>query len=294
MNRTTMNGLLSRLGRAGTVLAVAALAILAPGRDAAASGQAPEIHRQSWTFGGPFGYYDQKQLRRGYMVYKNVCASCHGLRLLSYRNLGQPYGPQYSEEEVKTFAAEVKVPDIDDAGKAIERPGRPSDRFVSPYKNEAEAAATFNGAAPPDLSVMAKARGVQRDVAWFVEPGYWLYDIVTGYEEKGADYIHALLTSYADAPEGVTLASGASYNKVFPGHQIAMPPPLVEGVVEYDDGTPATVESYARDVSAFLSWAAEPTLVERKKMGAKVFLYLLVLVAVLYLSKRVAWRGVKH
>jgi ubiquinol-cytochrome c reductase cytochrome c1 subunit len=287
-----MKGLLSRGA------AIVAMAALLTGASAShgvmASEGGSEIHRQSWSFGGPFGYYDQKQLRRGYQVYKGVCSTCHGLKLLSYRNLGQPNGPEYTEEQVKAFAAEVKVPDIDDAGKAIERPGRPSDRFVSPYKNEAEAAAMFNGAAPPDLSVMAKARGVHRDVAWFVEPAYWIWDIVSGYEEKGVDYVYALLTGYADAPAGKTLSPGASYNKIFPGNQIAMPAPLSDGVVEYDDGTPATLDNYAKDVSAFLAWAAEPTLVERKQMGAKVFLYLFALVAVLYLSKRVAWRNIKH
>lgn len=292
MNKNTMKSLLLR-GAAVVVTTVAlAGAPARAGEGAAAGGH--EIHRQSWTFGGVFGHYDQKQLRRGYQVYKNVCANCHGLKLLSYRNLGQPNGPEYSEDEVKAFAAEVKVSDFDDAGKVIERPGRTSDRFVSPYKNDAEAAATFNGAAPPDLSVMAKARGVHRDVAWFVEPFYWLSDIVTGYEEKGSDYLYALMTGYADAPASKTLSEGASYNTVFPGNQIAMPAPLSDGVVEYTDGTQATVDSYAKDVTAFLSWAAEPTLAERKRMGLKVFIYLFALVGVLYLSKRVAWRNIKH
>jgi ubiquinol-cytochrome c reductase cytochrome c1 subunit len=291
MNRYKMKGLLAR---AAAPLAAAAILAAWPAGHGARASEGAEIHRQSWTFGGVLGSYDQKQLRRGYQVYKTVCATCHGLKLLSYRNLGQPNGPEYAEEDVRKYAAEAKVPDIDDAGKAIERPGRPSDRFVSPYKNEAEAAAMFNGAAPPDLSVIAKARGVHRDVAWFTEPGYWLSDIVTGYEEKGVDYVYALLTGYAEPPAEKTLPPGASYNRIFPGNQIAMPAPLSDGVVDYDDGTPATLDNYARDVAAFLAWASEPTLTERKRMGAKVFLYLIVLVGVLYLSKRAAWRGVKH
>jgi ubiquinol-cytochrome c reductase cytochrome c1 subunit len=289
MNKKTMKGLLLR---GAAVLATAAVMAGAPA--AASGGGGHEIHSQPWTFSGVFGHFDQKQVRRGYLVYKNVCSSCHGLKLLSYRNLGQASGPEFSEKEVKAIAAEAKVAAIDDQGNAIERAGRPSDHFVSPFKNTAEAAAMFNGAAPPDLSVIAKARGIHRDVPWFTEPGYWLWDIVTGYEEKGPDYIYALLTAYGEPPAGKTLAAGANYNKVFPGNQIAMPPPLSDGIVDYPDKTPGTVDNYARDVAAFLYWAAEPTMVERKRMGAKVFIYLFVLVAALYASKRVAWRNVKH
>ena len=237
-----------------------------------AAGDAPEIASQSWSFSAPFGTFDRGQLQRGYKVYKEVCASCHGLRLLHFRNLGEPGGPEFAEEAVKALAAESEVKDgPNDEGEMFDRPARPSDKFPSPFANPQEARAANNGAYPPDLSVMAKAR-----------PG-------------GPDYLYALLTGYAEeAPEGVTLAEGMSYNKAFPGHQIAMGPPLDSELVEYSDGTAPTVENYAKDVSAFLMWAAEPKLEERHRLGFRFMIYLALLTLFLYLAKRRIWSDVKH
>ncbi|MGB0087612.1 MAG: cytochrome c1, partial [Rhodomicrobiaceae bacterium] len=260
-----------------------------------AAEDSPAVPREDWTFKGVTGYFDKAQLRRGYLVYKNVCSACHGMRLLDYRNLSQPGGPEFSEASVKQFAADAQVTDgPDDNGEMFTRPGKPSDHFVSPFPNAKAAAAANGGAEPPDLSLMAKARAIEQAQAWYLEPFDWLHDIVTAYQEQGPDYIHALMTGYTDPPKGVTVLSGMYYNSIFPGHQIAMPPPLSDGAVTYDDGTPATVENYARDVSAFLMWAAEPKLEERKRMGLKVMIYLAILSALLYLSKRALWRDVEH
>jgi cytochrome c1 len=260
-----------------------------------AAGEAPKIPHQEWTFSGLTGYFDNEQLRRGYLVYKNVCSACHGMRLLYYRNLTEPGGPEFSEERVKEFAAEAQVTDgPNDEGEMFTRPGRLSDRFVSPYPNKKAAAAAQGGAYPPDLSVIAKARAIESSEAWYLDPIRWIGDILTGYQEQGADYSYALLTGYHEAPEGVELNPGMYYNSAYPGHQIAMPSPLVEGIVDYPDGTAPTVENYSRDVTAFLAWAAEPKLEERKRMGLKVLIYLSILALLLYMSKRALWRNVEH
>jgi cytochrome c1 len=274
------------------VIASAAVAVAAPAR---AAEDSHEIARQDWTFGGVTGHYDKEQLRRGYQVYKNVCAACHGLRLLHYRNLSEPGGPEFAEGNVEQMAAEAQVPDgPNDDGEMFNRPGKPADRFVSPYPNDKAAAAANGGAVPPDLSVMAKARGIERAGPWYMEPLRWISDIVGNYQEQGPDYIHGLLTSYGEAPPSMTMAQGMYYNTAFPGHQIAMPLPLSDGQVTYPEGVPATVDNYARDVAAFLMWAAEPKLEERKRMGLKVLIYLAVLAGLLYLSKRALWRNVEH
>lgn len=271
----------------------ATLAVMSPAF--AADEHPPEIARQEWTFGGMTGYYDNDQLRRGYQVYKNVCAACHGLRLLHYRNLSEPGGPEFAEGNVEQIAAEAQVTDgPNDDGEMFTRPGKPADRFVSPYPNAKAAAAANGGAVPPDLSVMAKARGIERAGPWYLEPLNWISDVTTNYQEQGPDYIHALLTTYGEAPSGMTMTQGMYYNAAFPGHQIAMPAPLSDGQVTYPDGVPATVDNYARDVSAFLMWTAEPKLEERKRMGLKVLVYLAILAALLYLSKRTLWRNVEH
>lgn len=263
--------------------------------DAAGAAEEPSIEPQNWTFSGLTGYYDNEQLRRGYMVYKTVCAACHGMRLLYYRNLSEPGGPEFAPSRVEQFAAEAQVTDgPNDDGEMFTRAAKPADHFASPFPNEKAAAAANNGSVPPDLSLMAKARGIHRAGPWYLEPFNWVSDVVTAYQEQGPDYIHAVLTSYSDPPAGVTVAPGMNYNAAFPGHQIAMPQPLVEGSVTYDDGTPGTVENYSRDVAAFLMWTAEPTLEERKRMGLKVMIYLIILSALLYLSKRALWRKVEH
>ena len=275
--------------------AFAALAVLCNANAGHASGDGPGAARQHWTFGGMTGYFDRAQLRRGYLVYKNVCSACHGMHLLYYRNLSEPGGPEFSEERVKEIAAETEVTDgPNDEGEMFTRPGLPSDRFVSPYPNDKAAAAAQGGSVPPDLSVITNARAVTSSEAWYLEPFRWLYEIVTVYQEQGSDYLFALLTGFEEAPAGVEIAESMYYNRAFPGHQISMAPPLSEDIVEYEDGTPGTVENYARDVTAFLSWAADPKLEERKSMGLKVLIYLAILSLLLYLSKRVLWRNVEH
>jgi cytochrome c1 len=232
---------------------------------------APEITHQSWSFTPPFGSFDRAQLQRGFQVYRDVCANCHSMKLMSYRNLGEPGGPEFSPKAVEVLASQAQVPDgPNDKGEMFMRPARPSDRFRSPFVNEQQARNFNKGALPPDLSVIAKAR------------------------EGGPDYIYALLTGYKDAPQGFQLAPGMFYNTAFPGHQIAMPPPLADGAVAYTDGTPRTVDNYARDVSAYLMWAAEPKLEERHKVGARVMIFLVVFLVILYLAKRAVWAGLHH
>ena len=220
---------------------------------------------RNWSFSGVFGQYDRAAMQRGLQVYREVCAGCHSLRLIAFRNL-EALG--YGEDEIEAIAAEYTVVDgPDDEGEMFERPGLPADRFPSPFANPKAAAAANNGAVPPDLSLMIKAR------------------------DGGADYVHALLTGYVDPPDGVELLDVQSYNLYFPGHLTAMAPPLSEDAVAYGDGTPATVERMASDVVSFLAWTAEPTMEERKRMGIKVILFLLVFTGVLYAVKRKVWAG---
>lgn len=245
----------------------AALALAAPVVHAAGETAAPPV--QDWSFGGFFGTFDRATAQRGFMVYKQVCSACHGLRQLAYRNL-EAIG--LSDAEVRAVAAEVQVTDgPNDEGEMFERPGRPSDRFHVPFANEKAARAANNGAYPPDLSLIVKARA------------------------GGADYIHALLTGYRDSPPaGVEPMEGMHYNTYFPGHWIAMARPLNEGQVEYPDGTPASVEQMAHDVVTFLAWAAEPELEVRRAMGVRVILFLIVLAGLTYGVKRKVWADLKH
>lgn len=261
-----------------------------------AAGEGVEIPRQDWTFSGITGHFDRPQLRRGFEVYQNVCAACHGMRQLFYRNLSEPGGPQFSQARVAEIASQAQVTDgPNDDGEMFTRPGTPADRFVLPFPNEKAAAAAQGGAVPPDLSLMAKARAPAHARAWYTEPYFWLVDILTNYQEGGSDYLYALLTGYPDEPPaGVDVLPGLYYNAAFPGHQIAMPPPLADGLVTYEDGTPATVENYARDVTAFLTWAAEPRMEERKRMGLTVLVYLAIFTLLLFLSKRALWRRIPH
>jgi cytochrome c1 len=263
----------SALTLAGALLVALALSGSSLAEEAAQpnNNHAPEIARQSWSFTPPFGTFDNAQLQRGFQVYKEVCASCHSMRLLSYRNLGEPGGPEFSPKAVEVLASQVQVTDgPNEKGEMFQRPAQPSDRFRSPFANDQAARAANNGALPPDLSVMAKAR-----------PG-------------GPDYIYALLTGYHKAPEGFELAQGMHYNAAFPGHQIAMPPVLSDGAVAYTDGTERMLHNYARDVSAYLMWAAEPKLEERHKMGARVMIFLIVFAVIMYLAKRTVWARLKH
>jgi cytochrome c1 len=287
--------------------ALAAIAVLPPAAAAAPAEQPDktaaheeqyQIPRQKWTYGGIVGHFDQEQLRRGYKVYKDVCAGCHNLRLLSYRNLGEPGGPHFSKEEVEAIAAEAEVSDgYDDQGAPATRKGKPSDNFQWTLGNEKKAASMFNGAVPPDLSLITKARTVEREFAWYAFPFIMLEDLATQYQEQGSDYLYALMTSYRDQPPaGKTVMEGLNYNKAFPGnHQLAMPPPLgtfpETGALD-DDAKQR--EQQARDVTAFLAWAAEPHLVERKKMGIMVLVYLGVLSILLLIAKKTLWRNVEH
>ncbi len=241
---------------------------------------------QKWSFAGPFGKFDQGQLQRGFKVYKEVCASCHSMSLVSFRNLAEPGGPGFSEAQAAAVAAEYKIKDLDDKGEAIERAGRPADTFPSPFANDRAAAAANGGVAPPDFSTLAKARTYERGFPWFV------FDIFTQYQEQGPDYIVAILQGYKDAPKGFALLAGGNYNEYFPGHVIAMPNPLSDGQVTYDDGAPQTVAQYAKDVTGFMMWAAEPHLISRKRIGFQVMIFLLVLSGLLYFTKKKVWSAV--
>lgn len=254
---------------------------------ASAAEGTPTPPKQSWSFAGPFGKYQPAQLQRGFKIYKEVCASCHGLSLVSFRNLADAGGPGYSPAQAAAVAAEYKIKDLNDAGEPIERAGRPADRFPSPFPNDRAAAAANGGVAPPDLSVMAKARTYERGFPWF------LVDIFTQFQEQGPDYLVAVLNGYEDAPKDFPLPPGANYNKYFPGHAIAMPKPLSDGQVTYEDGTPATLDQYAKDVTAFLMWTAEPHMMARKRLGLQVMFFLLVLTGLLYFTKKKIWTQVK-
>lgn len=235
-----------------------------------------------WSFAGPFGKWDIGQLQRGFKVYKEQCSVCHSLDLVAFRNL-EALG--YSEDQVKAIAAEYEVTDGPNTdGEMFQRPAKASDRFPAPFRNSQEAASVNNGAVPPDFSLLAKARAPERGFPNFV------FDVFTLYAENGPDYIYSLLTGYQDAPEGVEVTEGTHYNPYFiAGNALAMAAPLSDEAVTYDDGAPETVDQYAQDVAAFMMWAAEPHLVERKSMGFKVLLFLLLFGAMLYLTKKKIW-----
>jgi ubiquinol-cytochrome c reductase cytochrome c1 subunit len=235
--------------------------------------------RQQWSFYGPFGKFERAQLQRGYQVYQQVCSNCHSMKLVAFRDLTDGGGPAFSEAQVKALAATFKIKDgPNEAGEMFERPGRPSDYFPPPFPNPQAARAAL-GASPPDMSVLAKARDFERGFPLFV------LDAITQYQEEGVDYIYALLNGYAKADD-------TNWNEFFPGHHIAMPPPLSDGLVNYTDGAPATVPQYAKDVSAFLMWAAEPKLEARKSLGFSVFIYLVVFAGLLYFVKKRIWAKV--
>lgn len=250
------------------VLVIAA-ALLGGISTAQASGEKIELPDIDWSWKGPFDGFDKAQLQRGLQVYTEVCATCHSLGLVAYRDLA---ALGYGEEEIKAYAANYEVMDgPNEEGEMFTRPAIPSDRFVAPFANENAARASNNGAYPPDLSLMVKAR------------------------KNGANYLYAMMIGYAEeAPEDVVLMEGMNYHKYFPGHQIAMPPPLSDGVVEYTDGTEPTLDQEARDITAFLAWAAEPELEERKAMGIRVLLFLGVLFFMAVAVKKAVWRDVHH
>jgi ubiquinol-cytochrome c reductase cytochrome c1 subunit len=273
------------------VLAAALAALLsALGMDVALAQEAEQPPRLHWSFHGPFGTYDPAQLQRGFKIYREVCSTCHSIKLLAFRNLADPGGPGFSEAQAATVAASFQVTDgPNDKGEMFQRPGKLADHFPPPFPNDQAARAALGGGLPPDMSVLAKARGTEAGFPWFI------IDAVTQYQEAGPDYIHAILTGYEEQPPaGFALAPGTQYNKYFPGHAIAMPKPLSDGQVEYTDGTPTTVDQYAKDISAFLMWAAEPKLDERKRLGFQVFIFLIVLSGLLYFTKRRVWHDVHH
>jgi cytochrome c1 len=243
--------------------------------------ETPQPPKVKWSFSGPFGTFDRAQLQRGFKVYREVCQVCHGLKLIAFRNLS---ALGYSEAQVKAIAAEYKVQDgPNDAGDMFEREGRPADLFPPPWPNENAARARYNGV-PPDFSVLAKARTYERGFPWFI------LDMFTQYQEHGVDYIHALMTGYEESPpSGFALPPGTFYNKYFPGHAIAMPPPLTDKRVDYTDGAPTTVDQYSKDVTAFMMWTAEPHMEARKRTGFQVMIFLIVLAGLLYFTKKKVW-----
>ena len=219
-----------------------------------------------WSFKGLFGKFDRGSLQRGYQVYSEVCAGCHSMKYLSYRNLSEKGGPEFSVEQVKAIASSFEVTDgPNEDGDMFTRPAKLSDKFVKPYENEKAAQAANGGAYPPDMSVLAKARS------------------------GGADYLYSLLLGYEAPPSGTTLDEGVYYNKYMIGNKIKMPNNLSDGLVEYADGTEATVDQMAKDVTTFLAWAAEPELEVRHKLGIKVIIYLLLLTILVYLSMKKIW-----
>src|SRR5262245_40527823 len=278
---------------AATVAAALAVGIALAGLlgniSPAKAAESPEPPRQKWSFWGPFGLYDTGQLQRGFKVYREVCQACHGLKMVAFESLAWPGGPSFSEEQVKAIAAEYKVKaEPNEQGEVTERPARPADHFPPPFPNEQAARFANGGALPPDMSVLAKARTFERGFPWFI------IDAFTQYVEEGPDYIHGILTGYEDPPAGFKMPSpNASYNKYFPGHAIGMPKPLSDGQVSYTDGAKETVDQYAKDVSAFLMWTAEPHLDARKRLGMQVLIFLIVLSVLLYFTKKKIWHEIE-
>ena len=234
------------------------------------SAEKVEYLKTDWTFKGLFGKFDRASLQRGYQVYTEVCAACHSMKYLSYRNLSEKGGPEFSIAQAKAIAASFEVTDGPNAdGEMFQRPGKLSDKFVMPYENVKAAEAANGGAYPPDMSVLVKARG------------------------GGVDYIYSLLQGYEDAPSGMILDDGVHYNKYMYGNKIKMSAPLSDGIIEYSDGTNPTVEQMSKDVTTFLMWAAEPSLEARHQMGFKAIVYLIILTILVYFSMKRIWSRVK-
>ena len=234
------------------------------------SAEKVEYLKTDWTFKGLFGKFDRASLQRGYQVYTEVCAACHSMKYLSYRNLSEKGGPEFSVAQAKAIAASFEVTDGPNAdGEMFNRPGKLSDKFVMPYENVKAAEAANGGAYPPDMSVLVKARG------------------------GGVDYIYSLLQGYEEAPSGMILDEGVHYNKYMYGNKIKMSAPLSDGIIEYSDGTNASVEQMSKDVTTFLMWAAEPSLEARHQMGFKAIIYLIILTILVYFSMKRIWSRVE-
>ena len=229
-----------------------------------------ELLNPGWSFKGFFGKFDRASLQRGYQVYTEVCAACHSMKYLSYRNLSEPGGPEFSKEQAKIIASQFEVTDGPNSdGEMFTRAARLSDNFVGPYENMQAATAANGGAYPPDMSVLVKAR------------------------KGGADYIYSLLLGYEEPPEGIVLDDGVYYNKYMAGNKIKMSNPLSDGIVEYLDGTPATEDQMAKDVTSFLAWAAEPHLEARHKIGFRALIYLLIMTILVYFSMKKLWSRIE-
>ncbi len=268
----------------GLVAALSVPALAAGGEDE------HHIRKQDWSFAGIFGQYDTAQLQRGLKVYREACGICHSMQLVAFRSLTDETGPHMSEEAAKQIASEYQVSDINnETGQPFQRPALLTDHFPPPFPNRIAAAAANGGAYPPDFSLLAKARAAHRGFPGFIT------DAFANYAESGPDYIYALMHGYEEVPEGVDPVPGKYYNPVFlAGNWIAMPPPLRDGQISYTDGSPETLDQYAEDVAAFMMWAAEPKLEQRKAMGFKVMIFLAVLALLLYLTKRKLWRNIEH
>ncbi|HKQ95845.1 MAG TPA: cytochrome c1 [Aestuariivirgaceae bacterium] len=268
------------------VIAAAAIVLLAAAPVKAAEEQLPAKDIE-FSFEGPLGTFERGQLQRGYKVYKEVCAACHSMRLVHFRNLADPGGPGFSEEQAKALAAEFQVQDgPDESGEMFQRAGLPSDRFPSPFANEQAARAANGGAVPPDLSLITKSREGWRGT---------FTQLVHGI--GGPQYVYSVLTGYQDAPADLAAEKpeGKFYNPYFAaGHWIGMPPPLSDGQVTFDDGAPSTVDDMSRDVAAFLAWTAEPKMEARKQLGLQVMIFLAAFAVLLYLTKRKVWAAVEH
>jgi ubiquinol-cytochrome c reductase cytochrome c1 subunit len=279
--------------KTAAVAAVLAATLGAGAAAWAAGGEPVHIARQKWTFSGMLGTFDAAQLQRGFKVYSDVCARCHGVQRLAFRNLVQPGGPEFPEAGVKSLAADKYKVDAapNEQGKIVKRPAVLADHIPSPYRNEQEARASQpGGALPPDLSLITKARSIESHAPFYMVPLNMMRDILAGYQEAGADYVYAYLTGFKEPPAGTKVPDGMNYNAAFPSpHFTAMPNPLSDGVLKYDDGTPGTVENYVRDVTAFLAWAGDPSMEERKRLGVLVMAYLLITAILLYFAKRRIW-----
>lgn len=267
VQRNAKNRALRALFLAGVAGAVLALS----GPVAFAAGEGPELKHVEWSFEGAFGTFDRDALRRGYQVYEEVCSACHAMKYLSFRNLMDKGGPEFDEALVKELASNYDIIDgPDDEGEMFERARMLQDPFPSPFANDKAAAAANNGAVPPDLSLIIKARA------------------------QGPDYVYSLLTSYREPPEGLEPGDGQNYNPYFPGGMISMAPPLYDGGVDYEDGSEATIERQARDVVSFLMWAAEPKLEARHKMGFMAMIYMAIFTLLLFVSYKKIWRRIGH
>lgn len=300
---TGVVGLLAAAGTAtGFALWLGASSPATAAGDAGGHGETA-IQRKHWSFAGVRGRFDKEQLQRGFQVFQEVCSACHGLKRVYFRNLSEPGGPEFPAEAVKALAASWPNQIFDGPndqgdiatrrGRIIKRPARLSDPILGPYDNDNQARASQNGALPPDLSIIVKARTVEHHGSVISHVVQMVKDVVNGYQEAGADYLYALMTGYKEPPAGVKMSPGMNYNVAFPGHQIAMVEPLTDGRVTYQSkAVPATKAQYAEDVTAFLAWTADPRLNDRKSMGWLVMLYLLVTTVLLYLAKRRLWSSV--